>query len=84
MELTKKIYDYSKLRGRIAEKMYTRKRYAEYLGISETSLRNKLMNRIPFKQDEILASMNQDSLDIKPEELVLYFFTLKVGENQTN
>lgn len=76
-------YDYSKLRGRITEKLGNSKKLAEKLGISTTALYNKLSNKVPFNQDEILIAMRPDVLDIEPSELVKYFFNEKVGKNQT-
>lgn len=76
-------YDYSKLRGRITEKLGNNKKLAEKLGISTTALYNKLSNKVPFNQDEILIAMRPDVLDIEPSELVKYFFNEKVVENQT-
>ena len=77
-------YDYSKLRGRIIEKLGTIKNYAKAINLSETSISNKLSNRIAFSQDEINISIQEHVLDIKPEEIKLYFFTQKVGKNTTN
>lgn len=76
-------YDYSKLRGRITEKLGSSKKLAEKLGISTTALYNKLSNKVPFSQDEILIAMRQDVLDIDSNEIVKYFFREKVGKNQT-
>ena len=76
-------YDYSKLRGRITEKLGNNKKLAEKLGISSTALYNKLSNKVPFTQDEILIAMGTDVLDIEPDEIDKYFFKEKVGENQT-
>ena len=76
-------YDYSKLKGRIIEKLNSLGAYAKKLNISDTALTNKLSNKHPFKQSEIYCSIQPDVLDIKPEEIMAYFFTLKVGENQT-
>ena len=76
-------YDYSKLRGRITEKLGNSKTLAEKLGISSTALYNKLSNKVPFTQDEILIAMRTDVLDIEPDEIVKYFFKEKVGKNQT-
>lgn len=76
-------YDYSKLRGRITEKLGNNKKLAEKLGISTTALYNKLSNKVPFSQDEILIAMRQDVLDIDSNEIVKYFFREKVGKNQT-
>ncbi len=79
---TEKQYNYSKLKGRIVEKFDTFQNYAKKINISDTALTNKLQNRCPFKQTEIYDSIQPDVLDIRPEEIVAYFFTLKVGENQ--
>ena len=79
----KRNYDYSKLRGRIIEKLGNLKNYAELLGISDTALSNKLSNKVPFNQDEILRSMEKEVLDIESVEVTHYFFTQKVGEIQT-
>ncbi len=80
----KRNYDYSKLKGRITEKLGSLKRYAELLNISDTSISNKLNNKVPFTQDEILRSADEDVLDIDLDNIKLYFFNKKVGENQTN
>ena len=77
-------YDYSKLRGRITEKLGSLKNYAESLHLSDTAVSNKLKNKTAFSQDEILESIKKEVLDIPKEEIALYFFTQKVGENQTN
>ena len=79
----KRNYDYSKLRGRITEKLGNLKTYAELLNLSDTAISNKLKNKTAFSQDEILKSMQKDILDIPKEDVALYFFTQKVGENQT-
>lgn len=80
----KRNYDYAKLRGRIIEKLGNLKTYAELLGISDTALSNKLSNKVPFNQDEILRSMEKEVLDIEAVEVSHYFFAQKVGEIQTN
>lgn len=77
-------YDYSKLRGRITEKLGSLKNYAESLHLSDTTVSNKLKNKTAFSQDEILESIKKEVLDIPKEEIAIYFFTQKVGENQTN
>lgn len=76
-------YDYSKLRGKIIEKLGSLKKYAELLELSDTAVSNKLKNKTAFSQDEILRSMQKDVLDIPQEDVAIYFFTQKVGENQT-
>lgn len=80
----KRNFDYSKLKGRVIEKVGSLKRYAELLNISDTSISNKLNNKVPFTQDEIFRSADIDVLDIKLDDIKLYFFAKKVGENQTN
>lgn len=82
-EIMRREYDYSKLRGRIIEKLGNCKNYATILGISDTALYNKLNNKVPFNQDEILKSISKDVLDIDSSEVCNYFFTQKVGKNQT-
>ena len=72
------------MRGRIIEKLGNLKTYAELLGISDTALSNKLSNKVPFNQDEILKSMGKEALDIEATEVSQYFFTQKVGEIQTS
>lgn len=79
----KRNYDYSKLRGRIIEKLGSLKKYSELLGISDTALSNKLSNKVPFNQDEIFKSMEKNVLDINETEVTYYFFTQKVGKIQT-
>lgn len=80
----KRNYDYSKLRGRVVEKLHSIKRYSEILGISDTALLNKLNNKTAFTQDEILKSIGEDALNIPENEISLYFFTQKVGKNSTD
>lgn len=80
----KRNYDYSKLRGRIVEKLGSLKNYAKRLGISETTLFKKLNNKVPFNQDEIYESIEILDLDVSNNDIQVHFFTQKVGENQTN
>ena len=67
-------YDYSKLRGRIVEKKGNIKKFSSDLGISETSLSNKLNNKTSFTQDEILESIF--ILEIDNKCIKDYFFSL--------
>ena len=80
----KRNYDYSKLRGRIVEKLGSIKKYAELLKLSDTSISNKLSNKTPFNQDEILRSIESDVLDIDVTEIPIYFFMQKVVGTQTD
>lgn len=66
-------YDYDKLIGKIAEKFYTRKRFAMAMGMSERTLSLKMNNKIDFTQDEISKAC--EILEIKHTDIPIYFFT---------
>lgn len=68
--------DYSRLQGRIAEKMGTQARFAREMALSERTISLKLNGKRPFKQDEILRAARV--LDIRREEISPYFFTQDV------
>ena len=67
-------FNYSKLKGRITEKLGTQKAFAELLGITEGTLTSKLLGYTYFTQDEIYRSIS--ILDIDPGDSTLYFFTV--------
>ena len=67
-------FNYSKLLGRIKEKMGTQGAMAELMGISEKTLSMKLNNKLAWKQTEILKAC--EVLGIPSEDVYLYFFTL--------
>lgn len=69
-------YDYSKLIGRIVELFHTRKNFATAMGMSVSALSNKLHGATSFSQDEIFRSIKL--LQISSDEVLTYFFTLKV------
>ena len=75
-------YDYSKLKGRIRECFSTQSEFAQELGISDTTLSNKLNNKTVFDQDEIKKSISVFKLN--PMEAIEYFFTPKVDKKSTN
>ena len=66
------IYDYSKLLGRIVEKVGTQAKFAEMLGRSERTVSLKLNNKIAWTQDEMLKACQILKIDMT--ELHLYFF----------
>lgn len=68
-------YDYSKLLGRIVEKVGTQGAFANAMEISERTLSLKLNNKIAFKQSEI--SKVCELLDICVQDIPEYFFCLK-------
>lgn len=67
-------FNYSKLKGRITEKLGTQRAFAELLEITEGTLTSKLLGYTYFTQDEILRSIR--ILDIDPRDATLYFFTV--------
>ncbi len=66
-------YDYRKLKGLIKEKCETQRVYAELLGISTTTLAQRLGNFQPFTQREIEITKNEFGLS--SSEVVDVFFT---------
>ncbi|MFT9391870.1 DUF739 family protein [Leuconostoc pseudomesenteroides] len=72
-------FDYERLYGRIKSKGYNQSSLAREIGISPSSLTNKLKG-VPFRQDEILNICK--SLDIKDNEVSAYFFTVKVQKTE--
>lgn len=69
-------FNYNKLRGRIIEKFGSLISFSEHLDISYEALSKKMNNLIAFSQKEILRWC--ELLDIPPEEIASYFFTLEV------
>lgn len=67
-------YDYSRLLGRIVEKIGTQSRFAERIGLSERSVSLKLNGKIEWKQGEIAKAC--EVLDIADRDIPVYFFTL--------
>ncbi len=71
-----KIYDYSKLDGRITEKCKTQACFAEKMGWSEHTASRKLTNKLSWKQCEIEKAL--EILELTKEDIPSYFFTLNV------
>ena len=69
----KPIYTYAKLRGRIVEKFGTQDRFADRVGISTTSMSNKLTCKTGLSQDDIIQWCSV--LEIPVEDIGIYFFT---------
>lgn len=76
MDDFKPVFNYSKLEGRIKEKFNTQKNIAEHLSFGNTSLSQKLNNRVAFSQADILEVAKV--LDISGEEISEYFFEVIV------
>lgn len=75
------IFDFSKLRGRIKEKLKYESVFAEKIGISQASLSSKFNNKSDFTASEISRASDEDVLDISLNELGEYFFTKKLELN---
>lgn len=70
------MYNLNKLKGRIVEKFGTQGKFAKAMGMSERTISLKLDNQVDWKQSEIVKAC--ELLEIPKEEIVDYFFTLKV------
>jgi len=66
------MFNYSKLRGKIKEVFNTQAAFAKEMGMSTTSLSEKLNNKVEFTQKEIEKAI--ELLDIQKEEIPVYFF----------
>ena len=75
------IFNYSKLRGRIREKLGSEKEYGKQMGFSSYTLSKRLNNELPFKAPEIYKSCIL--LGIPLDDVKNYFFTPDVRENKT-
>jgi transcriptional regulator with XRE-family HTH domain len=69
-------FNHNKLKGRLVEYGYGRKDLAELLGVSQSTISQKLNSVRDFSTSEMLCIM--EWLDIPKEEIVDYFFTPKV------
>lgn len=69
-------YNYSKLLGRIVEKVGTQCAFSERMELSERSISLKLNGKISWKQSEIAKAC--EVLDIQLSEIAEYFFALEV------
>ena len=76
-------YDFSKVRGRIKEKLGSEAKFAEKLEISSAALSSKFNNRSDFTATEISRATDEDVLDIPMKEIRVYFFTRQLELNST-
>lgn len=74
------IINYDKLKGRIKERLGTQGKLAEKLGLDETTISNKLNSNTYFTQKEIIKISS--ILEIKFDEIPIYFFDVKVREHE--
>ena len=71
----KKIFDYSKLKGKIIEKYGTQTNFLDNLGMSEVTFIRSIKCERYFNQCEILEIANL--LDINYTDIDVYFFSSK-------
>ena len=67
------MYDHSKLRGRITEKYGTISAFSKALGLSLTSVSDKLNEKTGFSRDDI--EKWSELLDISNAEIGLFYFS---------
>lgn len=70
--MIRKIFDYSKLRGKIREVCGSEKEFATALEISDTTLSSIFNNKSEFRQSQIQHACTL--LQIPAEEIEQYFF----------
>jgi len=75
-----KIWDYSKLKGRIYEKYGSQYAFSKEMGMRDSALSGRLNCRTTFTQTEIIKAAKL--LEIEPEQLAEYFFTPEIGISQ--
>lgn len=69
-------YDYSKLKGKMREKGETYLTLGSKVGISESTMSQKLNNHSQFTQEEMTSILA--ALDIPLGDIDEYFFALRV------
>ena len=72
-------YDYSRLKGKLREKAIVYRTFAEMLGLSESSVSERLNNNAQFTQEEIEQTLLL--LGIPLREVEYYFFTHEVQKS---
>lgn len=68
-------YDYSKLAGRIREKLGSQKELAKKIGLSERSVSLKMNGEVGWKQNEIMDVCR--ALELEVQDIPTYFFREK-------
>lgn len=75
-------FNYSKLRGKIREVYNTQANFAKAIGISRSSLNQRLNNILDFSQTEMERSA--DALGFAKDEIPAYFFAVEVQKSEHN
>jgi DNA-binding Xre family transcriptional regulator len=73
------LFNFDKLTGLIVEKFKTKKNFSKSINLSERSVYLKLQGKVEFKPSEIDKAC--ELLDIKIEDIPIYFFDKKVQKN---
>lgn len=71
---------YAKLRGRIREVFGTQDAFAYAMGMNRVSLSHRLSGKLDWKSSEIVSACAL--LSIAEEEIVPYFFAVRVQETE--
>lgn len=79
--MQKILYDYSKLRGRIKEKIGTEGEFARRIGRTPNYISKVFRNESNFYQEDI--AVGSEVLEIEPVDIGSYFFTTMVHKNET-
>ena len=77
--MTKSVFDYSKLRGLLRENSMTLADYAGIIGISNTSLYERLANKKAITQAE--TDVTKRNFNLSADQVDLIFFTA-ITENR--
>lgn len=72
--------DYRKLKGKIKEVFDTQEAFAKAMGLSYTSVNQKVNDKVEWSSSEIAKACNL--LHIPLTEAHIYFFTPKVEKSQ--
>lgn len=75
-------FDYSKLLGRMKECGYTQEKLSKAIGISKSTLNQKLKNKANFYHPEMQKICKV--LNITGAEVYAIFFTLEVEKSSTS
>lgn len=76
------MYNYSKVRGKIREIYGTQEAFSKAIGLSTTTVSDKLNNKVEWTQSEIAKISNL--IFINKDEIPVYFFNDEVQEIEPN
>lgn len=74
-------FNYSKLRGRIAEKYWTMGAFCDAMGITRSTVRARFSGEYSWRQDDIVKACAL--LDIDKADIPEYFFNENVVKSPT-